>query len=238
LVHAGRATVLSNAAEPLVLSPEQAPSHGPCVAVAGDELLWLEGGRVLRAGRFGPMGLGTVLRRRTGLFAGPTCGIVLSRAGQLRRLALFDPRTPGLSEAPWPALPRGRWLRAGAHCGPTRAWLWVLAEQSDGETLHLLVLTRSGRVVAHSRWLHGEGPCRSALDGAAATRTALLLPDATGLQRWEVDGGGVRLATTYPSTAALCPPGTRLLLSHQRLYTAGASSLRSIELAESRPPSA
>lgn len=231
LLRGTQAVVLSPGAPPERLEVDPAPEHGGASMVAaGGRLLWLGGGALLRAGRFGPQRLGDVLPGRTALWSGAELGLVLTRAGSVRRTLLIDPGRRGLLEVPWPQLPSGRWLHAGACCSARQVWLWVLAERDASEELRLFVIGADARTRASASWSAGEGPPTGGLLGAAATDDGLLVPTDEGLQRWELQGHDVRLADVYEGAGSLRGSGVRVLAEGRRLYLAKQRSLRSLEL--------
>jgi hypothetical protein len=172
-----------------------------------------------------------VLANQTRIFAGPTFGLGLYRAGLLSRAFVFDVNRRGINdELPLPPL-AGVVFDAKAVLDEGRAWTFLALRQA-GKVRHLcLVYSRAGRLEASAEAAPCDGSWLSTLEGKCAAHGALFAATDAGIVRVEVDSGGLRQARDFPDTEPFVRADSQILAGNGVLYVVHAREVLSLRIA-------
>ncbi|HEX6739444.1 MAG TPA: hypothetical protein VF310_14295 [Vicinamibacteria bacterium] len=195
----------------------------------GGRLYWIEGGSLLREGRWGPERVGDVLAGHTRFWVGPEFGLGFWRAGGLQAGFVFGAGRGLDDRVAWPRL-AGHLLDARCFFGRGRAWL-LTATRDAGRAHHrCLVVRADGSVEAQAEAEPGDGSWLASLDGKCAAGGILLSATDEGLVRVEVDQGHVVKTREFPETEPFVHPGHTLLAGGDGLYVVDRQEVRRLRL--------
>lgn len=234
----GPRTLVARGGQLVVLAPDGAPERFgvdtcadvPAFETNGAGRFWIEGGRLLRNGRFGPERIGDVLAGQTRFWCGTRLGVGFYRAGALSVGFVFDPARTGLDDSV--ALPqmRGQLLDAACAIDGARAWLTVAVQEAGRRVNRCLQLDASGAVEAFAE-ADGEGDgWLASLHGSCAAGGGLLVATEGGLVRVEAVGRRLEVTREFPGTEAFVDSSRTLLAGAEGLWVVGENDIHLLKL--------
>jgi hypothetical protein len=200
-----------------ILFTDSCGTHTAAEAV-GPRRYWVQGGRLLRDGRWGPELIGAVLTGQTRFWVSEDLGFGYYRAGSLNVGFVFDPERTGIDDRV--ALPRPRGSLVDAHCVLGRDHVWFFATEDC-----------AGRMVARCVLVGGDGATRAAAEARAEEETwlssarsacavgdFLFLATDRGVVRVERDGDSLVETRCFADTEPFVDASCRLHAGARGLY--------------------
>jgi hypothetical protein len=187
---------------------------------------WVDNGRLLRDGAWGPEHIGDVLAGQTRFWVGPRFGFGLYRAGELSVAFVFNAAGGALNDSV--RLPPLHGELLDADCAFTERRCWFLAAtQEGGRTIHQCVVIRAdGSLEAAARAEEHDGSWLGTLRGKCADGDFLLAATDDGIVRVEPAGGRLVKTRDFPDTEPFVDAGCRLLAGTGGLYVVDQSEIR------------
>jgi len=188
------------------------------VETFGARRYWVQSGRLLRDGRWGPEPIGNVLAGQTRFWVGEHIGFGFYRAGSLNVAFLFDPDRPGVDDSV--VLPRQRGSLLDAHCalGRDHAWFFVTEEVGGRVTARCVLVGRGGETLAAAETGAGERSWLAAPRSACAVGRFLFVATDHGIVRVERDGDALVETRRFTDTEPFVDASCRLHAGRSGLY--------------------
>ncbi|MFN7971610.1 MAG: hypothetical protein U0166_04580 [Acidobacteriota bacterium] len=200
----------------------------PTFAVTDVRCYWVHEGTLFRDGDLGPERTGEVLAGQTRMWAGPTFGFGVYRAGELCRAFLFHDAALGINDSA--ALPRIRGQLVDARAVFGRDACWFLTTTVEGaSTIHrCAVLDARGRLLASADAEPGDGSWLGTLPHPAPFGRSLLVATDDGISRVDIVAGGLEVTRSFPDAAPFVDAGSRLAARPDGVYVLDAREARKL----------
>ncbi len=234
----GEETLLARGRQLVRLNPGREPERlsvdlcgsAPAFDAAPRAAYWIDQGRLLRDGAFGPELVGETLAGQTLFWAGAKLGFGFYRAAGLRVGFVFRPDRAGLDDSV--ALPplRGTLVAADCALDDERAWFFAATEEGGRTVVRALVVRADGSVEASAEAEEGAEPWLSARPGKLASGGALFVPLDEGIVRIEARGGRLVRTRDFPDTEPFVDAGCRLLPGPQGIHVVTPQEIRFLRL--------
>jgi hypothetical protein len=231
LVRGREAVVLDARSQPVARHSVQATAGAAALATNGRHRYWLTGGELRRDDHLvGERRMGAVLAGHSRIWAGPTFGLGLSRAGGMTIVFRFDADHPGIADDLEAPRLTGELLDATCTLDESRAWL-LLAERRSGRIIHhVRVYHRTGALEAAGEYPADEALWAGHLTGKLAAGGMLFSATDWGLERVEVDGSALTATRSFPDTEPFLDATSRLLTAPTGLAVVGESTVATLRL--------
>lgn len=191
---------------------------------------WVEGGRLLRDGQFGPEFIGDVLAGQTLFWVGERFGFGFYRAGDLSVAFVFDAERSGINDNVKLPPIRGQLVDATCRFARDRCWFFT-ATREGGQTMNRCAIIRSsGQVEATAEALEGDGSWLSTLRGKCAAGNFLLVATDDGLVRVESDQRQIVETKQFPDTEPFVDAGCHLFPGKEGLYVVSRREIRLLQM--------
>jgi len=196
----------------------------------GPRKYWVQGGRLLRDGRWGPELVGEVLTGQTRFWVGADLGFGFYRAGSLNVAFVFDSERPGIDDSVRLPPPRGSLVDAHCVLGRDRAWFFVTEEAAGKLSSRCVLVGSDGSTLAAAEsnsdedfWLHaGRSAC--------AVGDFLFVATDQGVLRVERDGSSLVETRRFTDTEPFVDASCRLHAGARGLYVVARDRILRLEL--------
>ncbi len=197
----------------------------------GDQLYWLQTGRLLRDGQFGPEHVGSVLAGQTLFWVGPAFGFGFYRAGEMSVAFVFSTSGHTLNDGVKIPHIRGQVIDASATFTDDRCYFF-LSTQEQGKTINRCILIRAnGLVEAIADGEQGDGSWLSSIRGKAAAGALLFSATDDGISRVEQVGHTLAVVKEFPDTEKFVQEGDHLFVVKEGLAVVSAHHITTLKFA-------
>ena len=231
VIRGSEAVTLDGRGQARARHPVRGVPGAPAVATNARHRYWLAGDELRRDDHLvGERRMGSVLTGHTRIWAGPTFGLGLSRAGGVTLVFRFDADQPGIADDLDAPRLTGELLDATCTLDSSRAWLF-LAERRAGRLVHhVRVYARTGVLEAQGEYPADEALWAGHLGGKLAAGGMLFSAADWGLERIEVDGAGLTVTRSFPDTEPFLDSTSRLLAAPAGLAVVSQNSVATLRL--------
>lgn len=194
---------------------------------------WLQSGRLLRDGRFGPEYpeyIGDVLLNQTLFWVGPCFGFGFYRAGNLSVAFVFDAEKKGINDrVKFPSL-SGQLI--DSTCVFTKEWCWFFLASQEGSTIlnQCMVIKRNGFIEATAQAEQGDGGWLSTIRGKCALGNFLFAITDEGIVRLELQNGQIIQTRRFPDTDPFVDTSCHLFPGKEVMYVVSRQNILALKI--------
>jgi H/ACA ribonucleoprotein complex subunit 3 len=190
---------------------------------------WTQSGDLLKSDAIAPKRVGGVLQGQTLFWVGNEFGFGFYRAGSYNVSFLFDAQHTGIDDKVKVRV-EGQLLDATAYFTKDQCWFFHITQRS-GRTVHsVVVMDKSGKVLAQKEATKGDEPWMESIRGKFAFNKWLFSATDEGLVKLEVSGGTVVQTSDFPDTEPFMDSESHLFLAAQGLYVVGVHDITSLRI--------
>ncbi len=179
---------------------------------------WLQSGRLVRTGPYGPIQLGEALEGQTAIWVGEGFGFGVYRAGRLSVAFIFDRERPGLLDSVRVPRLSGQIVSATSVFSPERCWFFCREAVNGVMRDHCTVVRRDGFVEASLVETGDVNPLFLNPSGACTAGAYLLVPTDDGIVQFGVSHGAIVQTKSFPVTEPFVTAQSRLVAGADGLY--------------------
>lgn len=234
----GPQTLVGKAGQVITLAPGQRAEtlavdsygHLPVFDANEDNAFWVQNGQLYRTDTLGPKYIGDVLRGQTLVWAGPSFGFGLYRAGQMEVAFVFDAAARGINDTVQLPKLNGHLVDATCVFGKDLCWFMTATHAGGVTTNRCVVLDRNGLVRAHASAPDGDASWLGTIRGAAAVGDSLFAATDDGIVRVRLDGATIAVTQSFPDTEPFVQAGSQLLAGKAGLYVVGRNDITLLQI--------
>jgi H/ACA ribonucleoprotein complex subunit 3 len=194
----------------------------PIFSTTENDLFWVVNGNIQHANPLGldytPVKVGEGIADQTLIWAGPTFGFGMYKAGHILQGFTFEKGRSVINDTVQLPFIKGEIIDAKCYLSETRAWLLISTKDKAKYLTRAIVLDTHGKVLADLSNENADYPWLEQIKGKSAMGGFLFCPTDEGIVRLGIDASGTLETKVFSDTAPYVNQYSQLIVSPKGIY--------------------
>ena len=205
----------------------------PMFDANGYSRYWIQGGQLMRDGRFGPQYIGNALTGQTLFWVGEKFGFGFYRAGKINVAFVFDADRPGINDSVNLDLGAGQMIDSTCFFSQECCWFFMVCEEGGRTVNGCSIISRDGKVLASAKKFQARAEeWLAQIRGKCAVGNFLFAATDEGIIRLEVVNGKIQKTREFPDTEPFVHSGTHLFPGAGLLYAVSGHEITTLKITQ------